>query len=92
MGEVVNIDVDVRRLRLRPGDALVVQLKRDATAGDARTIAENVAAWLQRAGAPPTPVLILNDGSTIAQVRFEDAKAVLDEAEAAGRVGPTDGS
>lgn len=78
MGDVVHIDVDVRRLRLAPGDALVISTQQITSADEARLVTAYVRQWLMTHGHASTPVLLLN-GAVAEVLTFEDAKSVVDQ-------------
>lgn len=87
MGDVIEINLDVRRIRIRPGDALVVQMQRVGSVEEAKAVAEYVRNWLTAIGHAFTPVLFLDGGRSVELLTFEEAKRVVDEGEASGIAG-----
>lgn len=72
----LNVTLDMTRVSLRAGDAVLVRTQENLTPGDARLIAQEIANWLVRAGHPDVPVLFMDGGAELLVLNRTDEEPV----------------
>lgn len=68
--------IDVARLRLEPGDAVLVRTQENLTPAEAKGVADQVAKWLAWAGHPQVPVLFLDGGADLLVLNRQQQEAI----------------
>lgn len=76
--EILIKEVEVSKLRLRPGDVLVVHLPKDTRHSWMQKLAMHLHKVL-----PRNPALLVAEDVTLSVVSPEDAQAILDKAKKA---------